>query len=427
MHRKKILLFITLIYFVSVKAQWTVVGDIMKPSYYVSLAFNKNNIPFVLYGEGSSMATVKKYENSSWQAVGDAQFSNNYVFSPVLAIANNDTLYTAFSEWRQGHQGQVSVMKFNGTSWVYVGNRFITPNVSAFVSLATDTAGLPYIAFRDEGDLNKLSVMKFNSGAWEYVGTRSFSPRSAGYVSLAFNKLNKPYVAFKDSLNKASVMMFDGASWALVGPIGFSEGAVYRNTSLAIDSNNVPYVAYTDVANGNKATVMKFDGTQWINAGAAAFSSTVAYDVHLAINWSNIPYVGYKNSVYDADATVMKLESETWNVVGTEAFTPRRFESLSLAFNKYGTPHVATDSGSVRLMKYVNPPYTFIGSGEWNVAANWSNNVIPPNPLPGDFLIVINPAAGECILNGTIILSAGSMITVMPGKVFTVNGNVIVL
>jgi len=121
----------------------------------------------------------------------------------------------------------------------------------------------------------------------------------------------------------------------------------------------------------------------------------------------------------------MKRKNSTWSVIGTEAFTPYVFSRHSLALNKYGTPYVATDSGAVTLMKYINPPYSFIGNGDWNNAANWSNSLIPPNPLPGDYSIIIDPQA-ECILNETIIVSAGASLTVSPGKKFTVKGNVIV-
>ncbi|MEO5891950.1 MAG: reprolysin-like metallopeptidase [Ferruginibacter sp.] len=68
--------------------------------------------------------------------------------------------------------------------------------------------------------------------------------------------------------------------------------------------------------------------------------------------------------------------------------------------------------------------YTFTGNGNWNVAANWSNNVIPPSPLPPYSAIVINPAGtGECILNVPVTISQGNPLTVMTGKKFTIQGN----
>ena len=68
--------------------------------------------------------------------------------------------------------------------------------------------------------------------------------------------------------------------------------------------------------------------------------------------------------------------------------------------------------------------YTFIGNGNWDIAANWSNNVIPPPSLPAGAEIIIDPVSnGECILNIPQTVLAGAKLTVHTGKKFRVNGN----
>ncbi|MBK8301205.1 MAG: hypothetical protein IPK90_12390 [Chitinophagaceae bacterium] len=62
------------------------------------------------------------------------------------------------------------------------------------------------------------------------------------------------------------------------------------------------------------------------------------------------------------------------------------------------------NAGLFRSTVPVNPPasatYTFTGNGNWDVASNWTNNIIPPAILSGNAMIVINPAgSGECVLN----------------------------
>ncbi len=71
--------------------------------------------------------------------------------------------------------------------------------------------------------------------------------------------------------------------------------------------------------------------------------------------------------------------------------------------------------------------YTFIGNGNWNVAANWENNQMPPLELPAKSEIVINTApGGNCILNVPQKILPGARFTVMPGKRITVAGNLII-
>ena len=67
--------------------------------------------------------------------------------------------------------------------------------------------------------------------------------------------------------------------------------------------------------------------------------------------------------------------------------------------------------------------YTFTGTGNWNVASNWSGNTLPPNPLPAGSSIVINHSAGgNCTLNVSQTISPGATITVNTGKNLIVPG-----
>jgi hypothetical protein len=63
----------------------------------------------------------------------------------------------------------------------------------------------------DKGNSYKATVMKFDGSNWVNVGNAGFSAGDAWYTSLAFNQSGQPYVAYKDNWNigKATVMKFD--------------------------------------------------------------------------------------------------------------------------------------------------------------------------------------------------------------------------
>ena len=67
--------------------------------------------------------------------------------------------------------------------------------------------------------------------------------------------------------------------------------------------------------------------------------------------------------------------------------------------------------------------YVFTGTGNWNVASNWLNNIMPPASISAGEHIVIDPASGQCTLNIPYTLSSGGRITVMPTKTFAIQGN----
>ena len=67
--------------------------------------------------------------------------------------------------------------------------------------------------------------------------------------------------------------------------------------------------------------------------------------------------------------------------------------------------------------------YIFTGNGNWNVASNWIYNIVPPATLPsGDTITINNALGGQCILNITQNLSAGSIMKVSIGKKLLIPG-----
>jgi hypothetical protein len=71
--------------------------------------------------------------------------------------------------------------------------------------------------------------------------------------------------------------------------------------------------------------------------------------------------------------------------------------------------------------------YTFIGSGNWEDAANWVNGVMPPANVTGNATIIINPdAEGECVLNTVQQIGSGVTFSISDGKKFRITGNLTV-
>jgi hypothetical protein len=135
-----------------------------------------------------------------------------------------------------------------------------------YTSLAFSKSGQPYVAYSDGAYSSKASVMKFDGTNWVYIGNAGFSAGSIGYMSLAFNPTNgQPYVAYQDAADssKAIVMEFDGTNWVNIGTAGFSaKGVTY--TSLAFSPSGSPYVAYSDAGDSDKATVMYYGASAGI-------------------------------------------------------------------------------------------------------------------------------------------------------------------
>jgi hypothetical protein len=195
--------------------------------------------------------------------VGSGGISTYSAFHLSLKLDKNNTPYLAYSMVMDFWHNQTTVSKFTGTTWVTVGPPYFSGEKSStlYNSLAFDSNNTPYVAYQDN-TTNKDSVMKFNGSAWVPVGSVISATGGGSWTSLALDKNDTPYLAYQETYwgtvidYKATVRKFNGTDWETLGPVGFSiAGAEY--TSLALDSNNTPFVAYDD-GGINKGTLMKY-------------------------------------------------------------------------------------------------------------------------------------------------------------------------
>ena len=207
-----------------------------------------------------------KFNGTNWVNVGNAGFSTESPWCVDLVFSPSGEPYVAYVD--AGPPYKATVMKFDGTNWVNVGNAQFSAGEVYIISLAFSPSGEPYVAYSYvyAAYSNKATVMKFNGTSWVYIGSEGFSAGPADYPSLAFSPSGQPYVSYVDWANskKATVMKFDGTNWVNVGSAGFSAGQA-ELTSLAFSPSGQPYVAYEDWENSKKVTVMYYNAPLGIN------------------------------------------------------------------------------------------------------------------------------------------------------------------
>jgi len=301
-------------------------------AYYTSIAI-WNDTPYVVYEDGGNnlKATVMKYNGSSWVRVGTAGFSDSVATYTSIAINGSGTPYVVYEDYATSNFG-ATVMKYNGSSWVVVGIVGFTPGASIFsdltaqyTSIAIDGSGTPYVAYcdgsSDDAYSGAATVMKYNGSSWVYVGnpgfSGSFATGGAQYTSIAIDSGGTPYVVYEDFTNSdaATVMKYVDTSWVTVGSAGFSISlAAY--TSIAIDRSGTPYVVYQNGGYIYPATVMKYNGSSWVTVGSADFTLGGAEFTSIAINGDGTPYIVYFDCNDGGRATVMEYDTSTGSISG---------------------------------------------------------------------------------------------------------------
>ncbi|MFF2911547.1 S-layer homology domain-containing protein [Paenibacillus sp. NPDC057934] len=278
---------------------------------YLSIVIDRYDSPYVAFTNTTNKVSVMKYneEQGSWESVGSEVISSGASYFPTIALDSNGTPYVAHENNGSLGQYKVTVKKYNGSSWEAVGEEFFSKGISVNPTIALGSNDIPYVVYSDaEHDL-KATVMKYNEkeSSWEPVGNEGFSSADAYRPTIALDSNNTLYVAYIDVKEnyKATVMKYNGSSWELLGRAGFTNNSI-DSLSIVLDSNNIPYIAFKMIG---KTYVMKYDknGNDWGTLGGGIVSSNWNNSSSIALDSNDSPYVVYRDEEYSNKATVMKF------------------------------------------------------------------------------------------------------------------------
>ena len=406
MKSKLLLLLVTIVLLCSGQAgaqQWTPVGSAAFSAGRViqtSMAIGKNDTPYIAYLDqaNNDAVSVMKYNGSSWVYVGSPGFSHTVlnwssgqgaVISLILKVDTSGKPYVFFMD---SVSPPFSLMTYNGSNWVYIDSAGIvtTQGQPANISMDLDQGGTPYIAFVDYNHSYAVSVMKHTAAGWAFVGPQKFTPGSAAFISLAIDHTGTPWVAFGDGNVRGdiSVQKFNGSNWIIQGAEGFSYGqyGVYC-TSLTFNNNNTAYVAYEDDATGDKITVKNFTSGTWSAVGDTAFSAGRAFYINLKVTSGGVPVVAFEDQNSSSKATVKYFNGATWADLGTPDFSGGQADWVSLAVSSRGLPYVGFEDA---VNGHTASVYSFGVPASINEVNEADQIKVYPNPNNGNFSIKIS-------------------------------------
>jgi hypothetical protein len=292
--------------------------------------------------------TGRPVRPGQFQYVGEARFSPPGAFSVALEVNSEGTAYAAFTD--VSDSGRVVVMRFSPSSrrWEKIGGGGTSLGAVYMLDLAVDPAGIPYLAFKDEGDSMRVTVLRWepDSLRWARVG-KAATPDDIGQFAFALGPAGEPYVAYKDRRyeDRSTVLRYDkaGNAWNALGDSGFTD-AEGNFLTLAVDRAGAPYLGYYDELRGGRASVMRYAGPSegWTPVGELGFSRAKANGTAIAIDPGGAPYLAYMDGSENTfKTTVRRFASGSWTPLGEEAFSSGQALSLNLAISPKGIPYVA--------------------------------------------------------------------------------------
>ena len=401
--------------------------------------------PYVLFT--SQGLCVSKFNGSDWESVGVPDFAFPERFSESIVFDKNNTPYVAFGDG--ANDNYLTVMKFDGSSWVSVGSfgsMLPSGKVWETTSLAADNNGNLYLSYNDLVSL-AYYILKYDGSAWQIIYTSGTFYSLINHDALLIDKLGNLNALIPDlNTNNLSVLRYINNTWEPVGPQNFS-GDNTSNAILAQDPSGTRYVAFTDHSNGDKATVMKFNGSTWETVGTAGFSTGATYQLRMHIAGDGTPYVmpGYD---YNSTIGTKKFDGVSWvNVANTAPYNSNAYDfaidnqnvpyfinSEFYAVVRKLQPGIAPVTGSTTACIGTSITLSNLSSvGSWSssntavaTVAGWPD-VDPSIALNYNSVIVTGVTAGTATISYTITsdcgtLTATTVVSINPSSAGSITG-----
>ena len=232
---------------------------------WARLALDSKGVPYVSWVDffaGQKMY-VSKLVGEIWLAIGDEPVSHENLISKNcqdLAIDADGNVYIAYCV--KGTD-QLAVYRHNGSEWELLGDNIADGTVKG-IDVAIDSEQNFYVAYADGGSEDKVSVVKYNGTEWSYVGQRGFTEsKTDSYMAMTLHN-DSPCVVYTDVAkgSKASAKYYKISNY-LYPPVGLtarviggddveltwqaplaepSKYNIYRNDALVGNTAQVSYI-----------------------------------------------------------------------------------------------------------------------------------------------------------------------------------------
>ena len=250
---------------------------------WARLTLDSKGVPYVSWVDffaGNKMY-VSKLVGEIWLQVGNEPVSEeNYIAKNCqdVAVDANGNIYLAYCV--KGTE-QLAVYRHNGAEWEMLGDNIANGTVKG-IDVAIDSEQNFYVAYADGNFEDKVSVMKYNGTNWSYVGQRGFTESGTdSYMAMTLHN-DSPCVVYTDIAmgSKASAKYYKLTNY-LYPPLNLKarviSGGVELTWNAHFASEPTKYNVYrNDVMVGNTAQTTYVD--EDLESGIYNYAVSALYD-----------------------------------------------------------------------------------------------------------------------------------------------------
>jgi hypothetical protein len=278
--------------------------NMMDPGHQMAISVGLDGVPHIAYAfndfNGNYLFRYARLSGATWllKAIDTngyylLQPGQNYPVNLAFAIDGSGNPHVVFPASGQENKIVYGVSTDNGQTW-----DIKEVDTGASCSIKLDSNGVPHIAYHTssyEGAVSPagLKYAKWNptAGQWDKVSIDN-SEYAGLYPSLALDSKNNPYIAYTyyDNAGVGAVRVAkpdDKGNWGYV-----SVKNVEGYPSLYLDRSGYPALAFRDYSN-NQVEFVRWTGTEWLSTVAGSDPST---NPSLGFDLNGRPHVVYSVS-----------------------------------------------------------------------------------------------------------------------------------
>lgn len=400
-------------------------------SAYTSIAV-LNDVPYVVFREATGLVVKVKKRNpatGNWEQLGN-DIGTNLTF-PRIILDKTNRFYISYVDAANGNKLAVKIYNPTTDIWeplnndinnLYVSTGSVTNSVSQYgstprCSLTFDSDNNPYIAFGDNGTLTPY-VKKFDGTSWVTVGNSPVNAASIAIgVSLVLDEADVAWLVYCNLATTAAttgtmtLYKFANGNWTASTTSIVTAGI--RHTSMALNSANNLSIAYFNTASSNKATVIEYNKTTNIWGSNTVIGSRDSPNISLIRDISGNLYCSFIDNVSSTNppyaARVFKQSS------GVAAWTEMKDPSVLTAGIDVNTSNLTIAAGS----QYPFVVYTKTNAGSTPIVRTY---VPAPPPAVLTTNAVTNLTSTTAETGGNITSDGGTAITER-GIVYSTSSN----
>ena len=366
-------------------AQWNYVGTAG-----ISMGWTTHNkididattgFPVVVYTEDNKGVCLK-YNGVQWDSVGNSTFQNFPVGDIIdFKIDKKNNYNLLFNNYENCKS---SCIRFDGSTWKYVGSQYVTENFPAHIVLGIDTAGIAY------------SVMQFNDGhrifkengdTWQTVSSEGLGSGGLAWPNLKFDNNNIPILAYTGPGFFANCSKFINNEWIPVGNINISATNTVANyPNLHITRNNDYYIVFSDT--NARCFMLNKTSNIWElvgKAGSELEKLEIVEDI-ISDSESNIYLVGDYYEGANTNTLCYSFKENKWQLLGNSPISDFEAGYLGLAFSEKKQKLYCTYN-DWETSKAVVKEYSLTTG----IYSEKQDNLLKiyPNPSTGDFFVEV--------------------------------------